>query len=62
MRSLLLLALLVASAAGCCCTSSSSCAPASCAAVSGPACAEYTPGYRRACYPAYRPIESASSP
>jgi hypothetical protein len=62
MRSLLLPALLVASAPGCCCTASSSCAPGSAPAVSAPVCAEYTPGYRRACYPAYRPIESASSP
>jgi hypothetical protein len=62
MPSLLLLALLAASAAGCCCTSSSSCAAGGCPAVSGPGCAEYTPGYRRACYPAYRPIDSAASP
>jgi hypothetical protein len=61
MRSLLLLALLVAPAAGCCCPSGGRCAAGSCPAVSGPGCAEYTPGYRRACYPAYRPIDSASS-
>jgi hypothetical protein len=62
MRSLLLLALLAASAPGCCWTSSSSCATGNCPAVSGPGCAESAPGYRRACYPAYRPIDSASSP
>jgi hypothetical protein len=61
MRSLLALALVVASAPGCCWTPYSSCAAGG-PAVSGPGCAEYTPGYRRACYPAYRPIDSASSP
>jgi hypothetical protein len=61
MRSLLLFTLLVVSAPGCCWTSYSSCAAGG-PGVSGPGCSEYTPGYRRACYPAYRPIDSASSP
>ena len=58
----LLLALLVAPAPGCCCPSDGPRAFVSCPAVSGPGGAAYTPGYRRACYPAYRPIDSAFAP
>jgi hypothetical protein len=59
----LLLVLLAASAAGCCCPSPGICAggggPA--ASVAGyPAYRAYTPGYRRPCYPAYRPVDSTA--
>jgi hypothetical protein len=56
MRSLLFLVVLVVSASGCCCASGS--CPTDC----GSGCDCYTPGYRRACYPAYRPIDSAYEP
>jgi hypothetical protein len=56
MRSLLFLALLLMSAAGCCCASGN--CPVGCGSERDP----YTAGYRRACYPAYRPIDSAYAP
>ena len=59
MRSLLLLVLLVATAPGCCCT-----APCAGPLAGSPyeACrGDYEAGYRRPCYPAYRPIGSAST-
>ena len=64
MRALLVVVLLAASAAGCCGPSGRPCAAGGSVALSGPGCDEcrsaYTPGYRRPCYPAYRPIDSAS--
>jgi hypothetical protein len=66
MRSLLILVLLGASAPGCCCTWDGPWAAGGHPALSGPGSAAYraayTPGYRRPCYPAYRPIDSASLP
>jgi hypothetical protein len=59
MRSLLLLVLLVAAAPGCRCTMPGA---GPLAGSSYEACrGDYDPGHRRPCYPAYRPIGSASS-
>jgi hypothetical protein len=59
MRSLLLLVLLVAPGAGCCCTTPGT---GPLAGSSYEACrGGYDPGSRRPCYPAYRPIGSAST-
>jgi hypothetical protein len=66
MRRLLLLILLATSVSGCCCACDGPCPPMSRLSLSEQACAAsreaYAPGYRRPCYPAYRPFESAFSP
>ncbi len=66
MRLLLFLVVLAASATGCCCAPDTSCTTGNYPAFFAPsyaACREaYSPGYRRPCYPAYRPITSAFSP
>lgn len=63
----LLIVLLVAPAPGCCCTAPGAGAVAGYPAFAAPS--SYEPcrgpdevGYRRPCYPAYRPIGSASRP
>ena len=62
MRWLLVLAVLALSVPGCCYTSGGVSRAGYDSAGPAPDCAPYTPGYRRACYPAYRPIDSASLP
>jgi hypothetical protein len=62
MLSLLLLVLLVAFASGCRTTPAGPCAPGDCPGYSGSGYTPYTAGYRRPCYPAYRPIDSAYLP
>jgi hypothetical protein len=58
MRSLLVLVLLLAAAPGCCCTPGGTLPP-----LPAPPCRpDSTSGYRRPCYPAYRPIDSAATP